>query len=121
MSEELKPALSAEEWAGEPPYLVAKVESTSPGIWLLDWGKSGRVLRVRNDDETEFDCTDGAALMAIANHALPDSDPRKITRADIEPLIRAAGDIRPLGFADDAQALCELYAKLESLLPPETP
>jgi hypothetical protein len=68
------------------------------------------------------------AVMAIANHALPDDDPRKITRDDVEALGYARA------FAEDPALLIEgslpidraltrvihrLAAKLAALLPPE--
>jgi hypothetical protein len=62
--------------------------------------------------------------MAIANAALPDDDPRKITRADVETVIAgayAATDEFPLD--PDAMALeaslHRVAAKLAALLPPE--
>ena len=55
-------------------------------------------------------------MIAIANHGLPDSDPRKITREWIDLLNRAArGAIRN---SADVRALTLVAAALESYLPP---
>jgi hypothetical protein len=64
------------------------------------------------------------ALVALANAALPDTDPRKITRARVDALRDVAREIdaenksmiTSLGWADDF--LLALADSLESYLPP---
>jgi hypothetical protein len=54
--------------------------------------------------------------MAIANAALPDDDPRKITRADVDAIETAM--THAIGYQTRG-AIKELRAKLAALLPPE--
>ena len=72
-----------------------------------------------------------AAAMALANAALPDDSPHRITAADVVALVQGAETIDALdNFAyatpdpatrADADALRRLAAKLRALLPPEHP
>jgi hypothetical protein len=60
--------------------------------------------------------------MALANAALPDDDPRKITRADADGLSRLIDDEFPFTGKHvwpQAIFLRTLAAKLDALLPPE--
>jgi hypothetical protein len=73
----------------------------------------GEVVSVTGTDEV-------LKLIALANHALPDDDPRKICRSDLAVLSvlidridrRGAGGPQLLGLAET------LYDKLAALLPP---
>lgn len=110
MSDEITPALSAEEWAQR------EAVRASTEISALD----GSVMLVDPDAPSTVVLAEGVpALMALANAALPDGDPRKLTREDVA-LIRGE---RFGGFKDDAPALWRavdaLAAKLAALLPPE--
>lgn len=65
------------------------------------------------------------ALIALANERLPDGDPYKITRADIELVRESAERVAAFFFEGGApgeterRALLTLAAKLNALLPPE--
>ncbi len=92
MSDELKPALSAEEWA--LPNGPARQH-----IW--DHGGLEQ-------------------LIAVANAALPDDSPYKITRADVEELESVAADaINAARWSErDVAPLRAIAAKIAALLPP---
>jgi hypothetical protein len=115
----IPPALSAEEWAegtarhGEP--LLAYVAMEGQRLSVYDQG-----------DEADVAPELRPAAIALANAALPDDSPYKITRADVEALLA-----RPHPEADmyhAGQLCCDvalrnerlsaLAAKLEALLPP---
>lgn len=74
-------------------------------------------------DGTPVRCDDYPRLIAVANAALPDSDPRKITRAMVVELRkRALG--HPLGYGEWSKnppdpELTKIADALESYLPPE--
>ena len=60
-----------------------------------------------------------AKVIFCANHALPDDDPRKITRADVECLKLAAGEWEHVDHrAASYSSLPIIIAKLNALLPP---
>ena len=63
------------------------------------------------------------AVIALANHALPDGHPLKITREDVNELASIARDHQypygPSGRIDEGDILAKLAAKLAALLPPE--
>jgi hypothetical protein len=101
----IEPALSAEQWA-----------DLLTCIGYIDWG-TGIVDVVVNSP---------AELIAVANAALPDSDPRKITRGKIE-LLRglvefAAGAYDSPALQKETQAEADkaylVLDALESYLPP---
>jgi hypothetical protein len=115
MSEQkIAPALSAEEWA----------------YWLRDGERVKRDIASACDAISFGLHQDPAKLLALSNSALPDSDPRKITRKAVT-LVRAAADalehdsqdgLRD-GFdgaadANNAAALRVFADALESQLPP---
>lgn len=97
----IAPALTPEEWAYERHE--------------MNRGEFDRLYYMRRDGAGDSTF----AVMAKANDELPDGDPRKITRADIERL----GDARhALILMEDKQgshAIRTLYQKLAALLPPE--
>lgn len=117
----VEPALSAEEWHDG----------------YVDWAEA-RGARLSTDgychialyddgDEIALAARELPALIALANHALPDGDPRKITRADVEVLEEASRYLGARAYADDAgtyertgaMSLRTLSAKLRALLPRE--
>lgn len=118
MSEPIEPALTAEDWADVRKYGVSWVRAEAGPVHWGDW----------SDQED-------AEVMAIANYALPDDSPYKITREDVAFLrVRAencwaterhAVEIFRTDVADDARRAAmyfdKLAAKLAALLPPETP
>src|SRR5690349_10334096 len=104
----IEPALTPEEWKHDERVAAFARE---PGSRLL--------MGDRDDDRS---CH---RLMALANAALPDDDPRKITRDDIVLLLNLSrgiatfynqGDERNMAVRDQTRALA---AKLAAFLPPE--
>jgi hypothetical protein len=63
-----------------------------------------------------------ARVMALANHDMPDDDPRKITRADVELLEWVAEQMRkaPIGVPDGDYKVDRLADRLAALLPPDS-
>lgn len=115
MTEKIEPALTPEEWTnlttpgtsdGLPSYTVAF--------------HGGSVTPIGNADTVGVELPHGlhdyedlyAAAIAVLNCALPDSDPRKITRAKVEAARFAAQH-------GGSPHLDTLIAALESYLPPE--
>lgn len=104
MSEKIEPALSAEEWATalEPD----SRDALAYEVTYL-WGRSRP-----------------AGAIAIANTALPDSDPRKITREMVDEVRRVASAINPSAADADGEesvrSLARIADALESYLPQET-
>lgn len=118
----------------------------SSGVDLCDAEAHVPLDAVLREDGLYVDCDDGyysvgplppvqiAKLIALANAALPDSDPRKITRERIAA-IRARTDTEPCRL--DHHGYCQAHgldpepcpvpvlrlfaAALESYLPPEKP
>jgi hypothetical protein len=86
---DIEPALTAEQWAE-----------------VLD-GSAGSVGLLMSES---------AECMARANHYLPDNDPRKITRADVDQLRRL--NKAWLGF-EFVGLIPRLADRLAALLPPE--
>lgn len=129
MSDRIEPALDAEEWeskvarrgAGYPSF-IAMLE---PGLTVV-----GAASAYEHEQSVEVVTGALPALIALANAALPDTDPRKITREKVE-LIRdgvqqiaaAVDDMRPSTEKADARALSVALGAfadaLESYLPPE--
>lgn len=81
-------------------------------------------------DEVSFghDTAASLATMALANHALPDGHPNKLTREDVKALRRSrVFEIDPSQVFDGAvsvdregtERLRSLAARIEALLPPE--
>ncbi len=121
MSDELKPALSAEEWAQSGEY--------GQRLWTFDNGVQVAIPDAGgaevNWDGAVYDSRMQAlgdkhlAVIALLNHALPNDSPYKITRADAHDCLVGAVFIRQ--HADDGSALRRLADKLFAILPPETP
>lgn len=111
---EITPALSEEQWA-----------RSADGVEEFVW--NGRTFSNAGmaDDEA------ARTVAALANAALPDDDPRKITRADVENLKQIVWELKQ-GVRDEppnnpdrvgkyarGDAAFSLAAKLAALLPPE--
>lgn len=96
MDDRLAPALTPEGWADAAKYGV--------DILRAECGPIGYVK--------------AAEVLALANHALPDSDPRKITRGVVEMMLRAAWDV-PDGYSVNV-SLANFADALQSYLPPDT-
>jgi hypothetical protein len=132
MPDEPRPALTPEEWAGRkrPQYY-----GEQPCIQLWSSGAIDLSRDVQRDgewapgDRVSIDAGDTAsahALMALANAALPDGHPNKITRDDVQRVYVAQQDAAEK-YPHAAEAgwlapgLLALAAKLAALLPPEDP
>jgi hypothetical protein len=108
MTGRIEPALTKEEWA-----TLREQVCSNEGVaaWLDECYQPDEVGAVR--------------IIAAMNYRLPDSDPRKITRARVDALREVAreidaenkGMITQCGWADDF--LNGLADALESYLPPE--
>jgi hypothetical protein len=97
--EQIRPALSREQWARLHDSHGIPVEIAA-------------VLAVENND--------WHGGMALCNHVLPDEDPRRITRADVETLTVTvdAMDRAYVAYLPARDNLLTLIAKLSALLPP---
>jgi hypothetical protein len=95
VGERIEPALTAEEWEAE-------IKGTFPGkdenVFLARRGAVTHI-GIRSQDTWQGEKYTGAihasrsalaATIALANHALPDSDPRKITREKVEKIREGA-------------------------------
>jgi hypothetical protein len=111
---DIEPALSAEEWAkhrGEWKQLRGIVDHAAPqGVPVVLMGdEDGRPLVLSADRLPAF--------IAAANDLLPDSDPRKITRAMVRHLRDVIGhDEASYAEIQQAEAFLDVLA---CYLPPE--
>lgn len=95
MTDRTEPALTPEQW---------------------QWARDGAL------DVCSLYYTKGTAgaVIAIVNDELPDTDPRKITRAKVELLRDAILDWNPIGYPPFTKGSLKAFcAALESYLPPE--
>jgi hypothetical protein len=127
MSGKIEPALTAGQWGPMPPRVANYTLSNGAIVHL-----GPREIGIQ-DNWGEAAAAPLAAVIALANHALPDSDPRKITRTQINALRFAAVALREKGEKmlaagispgiEDEQAFTvdKLADALESYLPPEAP
>lgn len=104
MSEKIEPVLSREEWA--------RVAKDDIRVTLAFPAETPDFPDERIMITSEW----APDLIALANHGLPESDPRKITREWIDLLNRAASNENKGDM--DAVALKSLADALESYLPP---
>lgn len=117
MSDEIRPALTAEEWEGAR-------------------GRDARSRLCETANYVQYHEIEGAAAeyveaMALANEALPDGHPQKIVASDVSALRVVLGEWRAYAGAMSRAAgfpshemwedatLSRLAAKLAALLPPE--
>lgn len=117
MSEQkIEPALSAREWGPMPirvgTYRLGYRADLSPTNVLVGNG----TISIQ-DSYGEASDAPLAAVIAIANHALSDDDPRKITREWVDALRRVATAFPLLGEFREISAMADA---LLSYLPPET-
>ena len=120
----IEPALTPEAWGefknGREVVLGDPTDRFSPRVSFYK-GKIG----IYDDWSNGNDTADLAAIIALANAALPDDDPRKITRAHTALLFRIAQWIANGFPEDDAQSfaaggeLHDLGRILASYLPPQ--
>lgn len=124
----IKPALSAEEWADVQSYQTGCTVfrggvSASP----LDMGKRVRLGGGDDDGCIEIGKVEAPFVIALANAALPDDDPRKITPALVEYLRTAAHDAEArhdesgeMSDYEEQQQLLAWAEAISSYLPPES-
>ena len=96
MTDRIEPALTPDQWARywmEAEEMVRDTDATVQDYLAREYPNPAREI-------------------ALANAALPDDDPRKITRADVHELAYMADQT-------DNDALLRIAAKLDALLPPE--
>jgi len=124
MSDEIRPALTADEWA--------KTSFIRPDSTFTAYGSDGRVFEAAAYNmaaeclpDSELDIGDTiwtgepvASLIALANYALPDDSPYKITQADVE-LIRDSAEEFRVSWPVGERGLLAVAAKLAALLPPQ--
>jgi hypothetical protein len=126
MAEKIAPALTAEEWADVQSYEIGRaVFRGAVYASPLDAGKRVRFGGGDHDGLIEVEHTEAPFVIALANAALPDGDPRKITRHTLW-IIRALRedayiDAQHPGALRFEAEVQRLLAALESYLPPEKP
>jgi len=111
------PALSATEWA------QLELSSPSHNAFAIQKPAGALALRISapNREIHLRDATEYAAVIALANLALAESDSRKLTRAHVKLLRRVADDneVIPWGAEKTAITLLRHLADvIESYLPP---
>jgi hypothetical protein len=114
----IEPALTAEEWAntsatrGRDGWEVA-IEAGDGISFRYDADKAG-------SDDIGVPVSALPAVVALANAALPDDDPRKLVAADVKALNESAELIEgEYHHSLLPSALCALAARIAALLPPE--
>jgi hypothetical protein len=106
------PALSAEEWA----------DGAHHGVAYVDDGALLVVHHDRHQEDVRVEADDLPAVMALANAALPDGHPQKLTPAMVDALDAlddpAAHDPSANGGPAHGGEVARLRAALRALLPP---
>lgn len=132
MSKKIEPALTPEEWAAGRAELLEGGDGVQDVI-VLDSGPDriewvGLPARTLSDGRVMLRTSfpdDLAIVIALANAALPDGDPRKITRANVVDLGDAATQIEEEGGgghvwrAEHVARLRQFADALDSYLPRE--
>lgn len=118
----IAPALTPQEAKDERIIIPSPV--AMPGHFMLfEIDSRGLAISVSGSRDVALTHADCVRLAAIANHALPDGHPLKITREDVNELASIARDHQypygPSGRIDEGDILAKLAAKLAALLPPE--
>ena len=114
---EIAPALKPDEWAARKrDFLI--LDRIGGEEYLVIDGPDGEQVNVAGADVL-------FAMIALANHALPDEDPRKITH---EHVLRLREALLLLEEADwrtdpdgDLDALTQFVIAMGALLPPQRP
>jgi len=114
VQQSIQPALTAELWARLRRYN----DPASFACIILEGGYDAELgIDPNSSDFAKDEAARADAAMAVSNNALPDDDPRKITRADVRALLY---EWECSSATDDPDAfLRRLAAKLAALLPPE--
>lgn len=111
------PALTPEEWAHRSGDIGPRVTRGHAEVYVVRADgvvNQSDLVSIAHRGVCAVGTSEVAALMALANAALPDGDPRKLTRADVRLVEDVFGEAW-----DDIPAYRALAAKLASLLPPE--
>lgn len=116
MSEKIEPALTAEQWA---EIQSAPIESDDlyPLAPVARCEVLAKIVGFAAYSDDAWYIPDPVAAIAACNAALPDDDPRKITREKLDDL-RAGLDVGEDTRNDESAARAFLDA-LESYLPPD--
>lgn len=108
---EIAPALEPEEWTHRRCGAVS-LDSVDGETHVVVTDPDGEIVSVNGPAEV-------FALMALANDALPDGDPRKITRETVKLLHALTADTwAGHKAAEQRAALAQLARALTALLPP---
>ena len=109
--DEIAPALEPKEWAQRKCGLLS-MNSVADEVHVIVRDPDDQVVSVSGPEEL-------FALMALANNALPDGDPRKITAMKVRLLRDITSDMW-FGHrsGEHREALATLARTLEALLPP---
>lgn len=129
MSEKIPPALSAEDWTimsadGGTSTEEVTVEIDSAALVVRDWHGDGQ--RTTQTNQVTVPAQLLPAVIALANIALPDGDPRKLTREGVAAIRKMADDVfddeTSLTAAEVAHTklVLRMVDALESYLPPKT-
>jgi hypothetical protein len=117
--EPIEPALTAEEWLSRQASVdhgFVRLDGDAPVLETFDY-RDGSTTGLYLEHDL-------AIVIALANAALPNEDPRKITHDDVFVLRQLPAFMRGLGMGNDpeggARAVTALAAKLASYLPPRT-
>ena len=114
---QIEPALEPRDWKRKQALVHEARADRSTEISLDDDGTLLIRLWVFDDKYESVVCPEALwPLIALANDALPDNDPRKIDREWIDDLQQAA---EQLGCCDRAASLKVLAKVLSGLLPPQ--
>jgi hypothetical protein len=113
---EIRPALAPEEWARRRSGPISVHHMADGDALVITHGKD---TSIRSTEEL-------CALMALANDALPDGEPRKITRAWVTRIQTMSDLIADLAqrapssefLRHEAHLWSEMAQGLEALLPP---
>jgi hypothetical protein len=121
----IEPALTAEEWAQtriEPISLngTLVVHDDGDGLEVVTYETPGDVATMAKFKIDTWDRDGIAGVIALANTALPDNDPRKLMAADVAALDEAIMYVGPLADREEPlrAELTALRDKLAALLPP---
>jgi hypothetical protein len=124
MTDEIERALSDDEWeAGMCQFddMNGQMTEVVHSVELADH-EAERVFFIGREWPTEgvllTDHSQVTAVIAIANHALPDSDPRKITRERVTAVRDFLNGVDEDSRFDDVREVAAAFANaLESYLP----
>ena len=111
MTPPVRPALTPEQWQRQSTGTV-RIELIDDNVHVAVRDNGGAVVNVSGTDEL-------FALMALTNHALPNDDPGKFTRADAA-IIAVLIDLVDRHSPDDVKLIMmteAVRAKLIALLP----